>query len=71
MKIIINGKEHEVLSVTRENVFGHVYCPINGWDCPYFNEKGYCMIYPDADPAEECDDFYSVWGTDKDYVCFN
>ena len=50
---------------------GFVYCPVNGWDCPYWTKEGYCSLYPKEDPAEECDDFYSIWGTDKDYVCYD
>lgn len=50
---------------------GYVYCPVNGWDCPYWTKEGYCSLYPKEDPAEECDDFYSFWGTDKDYVCYD
>ena len=34
-----------------------IYCPINGWDCPYYDE-GVCYI---ADPVEECDDFNSFF----------
>jgi hypothetical protein len=30
-----------------------IYCPVNGWDCPYY-ENGICYI---KDPMEECDDF--------------
>ena len=29
------------------------YCPVNGWDCPYY-KKGVCHI---DDPIEDCDDF--------------
>ena len=50
---------------------GYVYCPVNGWDCPYFDTKGCCKLYPEFDPARECDDFYFFWGTDKDYVCYD
>ena len=38
-----------------------IYCPVNGWDCPYFDANGCCMMYPDTDPIKECDDFASVW----------
>lgn len=37
-----------------------VYCPVNGTDCPYY-ENGICYI---ANPVEECDDFgafYESW----------
>ena len=29
------------------------YCPVNGFDCPYFGEKGECHC---ENPLEECDD---------------
>lgn len=30
------------------------YCPVNGWDCPYWRKDGTCCI--DGIPWEECDD---------------
>lgn len=36
-----------------------VFCPINGWDCPYY-EDGICYV---ADPIEDCDDFGFVFGS--------
>lgn len=36
------------------------YCPVNGWDCPYY-QKGVCHV---DDPVEDCDDwifFFSSW----------
>lgn len=30
-----------------------IFCPVNGWDCPYF-ENGVCYV---NDPMEDCDDF--------------
>lgn len=30
------------------------YCPVNGWDCPYY-KKGICHI---DDPFEDCDDWW-------------
>lgn len=29
------------------------YCPVNGWDCPYFDANGVCMM---DNPLAECDD---------------
>ena len=55
----------------KEKKEGFVYCPVNGWDCPYWTKEGHCSLYPKEDPAEECDDFYSIWETDKDYVCYD
>lgn len=56
----------------KEKATGHIHCPVNGWDCPYFDANGCCMMYPEFDPIEECDDFYSIWGDDEeaDYICF-
>ena len=45
-----------------------IYCPVNAWDCPYFDANGCCMMYPDTDPINECEDFAIVWGNDKDYI---
>ena len=30
------------------------YCPVNGWDCPYWCYDGTCKL---ENPAEDCDDF--------------
>ena len=30
-----------------------IYCPVNGWDCPYYGD-GICHI---NDPVEDCTDF--------------
>jgi len=51
---------------------GHIHCPVNGWDCPYFDANGCCMIYPDSNPLEECDDFYYIWGDDEEqnFICY-
>lgn len=46
-----------------------IYCPVNGWDCPYFDANGCCMMYPDTDPIKECDDFATFWDEDDDYIC--
>ena len=42
-----------------------IYCPVNGWDCPYY-KKGECGI---ENPLEECDDFGYFWNADDDYIC--
>lgn len=42
-----------------------IYCPANGWDCPYY-KKGECGI---EDPMNECDDFGYFWDADDDYIC--
>lgn len=45
-----------------------IYCPLNEWDCPYYSDKGYCMMYPSSDPIDECDDFASVVDEDDEYI---
>jgi hypothetical protein len=41
-----------------------VYCPVNGWDCPYWKKDGTCEI---DNPIEECDDFAAFWDEDDEY----
>lgn len=44
-----------------------VYCPVNGWDCPYWQKDGSCTI---KDPIHECDDFATFWDEDDDYIAY-
>jgi hypothetical protein len=46
-----------------------IYCPVNGWDCPYFDANGCCMLYPEFDPIDECDDFSVFLDKGDDYIC--
>lgn len=34
---------------------GKIYCPVNGWDCPYYQDNE-CGL---EDPYRDCDDFFS------------
>jgi hypothetical protein len=43
----------------------HIHCPVNGFDCPYWN-SGVCQL---DNPMEDCDDFASMWDEDDDYIC--
>ena len=43
-----------------------VYCPVNGWDCPYWQKDGSCSI---ENPLEECDDFATFWDEDEVFYC--
>lgn len=43
----------------------HIHCPVNGYDCPYWQD-GICLC---EKPIDNCDDFASVWGDSEDYVC--
>ena len=42
-----------------------IYCPVNGWDCPYYKNNE-CGL---EDPHIDCDDFASMWDKDDDYYC--
>lgn len=42
-----------------------VYCPVNGWDCPYWEKEGRCKL--GASAIDECDDFTFFWGPDEEY----
>ena len=44
---------------------GKIYCPANGWDCPYY-KNGECGL---DDPMTDCDDFSCFWDADDDYIC--
>ena len=38
------------------------YCPVNGWDCPYWKKDGSCsMVDEGTDPTLECDDAGYFW----------
>ena len=40
-----------------------IFCPVNGWDCPYY-DGGKCFI---RDPMEDCDDFASMFDSWEDW----
>lgn len=44
---------------------GKIYCPANGWDCPYY-KNGECGL---ESPIDECDDFMYFWFEDEDFIC--
>lgn len=40
----------------------HFHCPVNGWDCPYYEEHlNHNCVCTLKNPIEECDDFASAW----------
>ena len=49
------------------------YCPVNGWDCPYWKENGTCsMVDENLDPTLECDDAWYFWSEEAgqgNYYC--
>jgi len=49
----------------------HIHCPVNAWDCPYFDANCICMMYPDSDPFQECDDFTLFWEEGENYICYD
>lgn len=57
------------MNTPQEKLFGHIHCPVNGWDCPYYKD-GKCTMYPKFDPIEECDDFAFFWDVEDDYICY-
>lgn len=36
-----------------------LYCPVNGWDCPYWRKDGSCVMKEEegTHPKEGCDDY--------------
>lgn len=45
---------------------GKIYCPADGWGCPYFkNENGECGL---ENPLSDCDDFELFWNEDDDFI---
>lgn len=50
------------------NLTKKFFCPVNGWDCPYWKEDGSCSMVDDGDdPVMECDDAAIFWEPDEDY----
>ena len=48
------------------------YCPVNGWDCPYWKRDGTCSIVDNGDdPVKECDDAATFWDEDDDYFVYD
>ena len=45
------------------------YCPVNGWDCPYFEngEGSRCGVCHIDDPIEDCDDFACAFRSWEDW----
>ena len=43
-----------------------IYCPVNGWDCPYWRKDGACAMREvhGVGPKYECDDYDFFWGED-------
>ena len=41
----------------RDEATGNIYCPVNGWDCPYYNDN----VCTCPNVHKECDDFLFFW----------
>lgn len=65
-KVIEMKKEEE-----RIKNRGHIHCPANGYDCPYWKD-GLCGLWSEeegySDPLIECDDFGAFWDEGDDYI---
>lgn len=48
---------------------GKIYCPVNGWSCPYY-KNGECVL---ENPIQGCVDFRIIWhGSNEDeYTCYD
>lgn len=47
------------------------FCPVNGWDCPYWKKDGSCSMVDDEDnPVLECDDAAYFCEDDEDPFCW-
>lgn len=46
----------------------HYHCPVNGWDCPYFEDQpNHNCVCTLENPMDECDDFAGSWeGSEPD-----
>ena len=43
------------------------FCPVNGWDCPYWKKDNSCSMIDEGDnPIEECDDAAFFWMFEED-----
>lgn len=55
----------EIRSIPHE-VCDHIHCPVNAYDCPYFESGHICSC---ENPIEECDDFAVCYDENEDYYC--
>lgn len=42
----------------------HFHCPVNAWDCPYYEDdprNNHHCICTMSDPMNDCDDFAYAW----------
>lgn len=41
-----------------------IFCPVNGWDCPYGCKDGSCSLGEDA--IHDCDDYWFWFGDEEE-----
>lgn len=46
----------------------HIHCPVNGWDCPYYDDNNHPCRCTMEDPLNNCDDFGAFWEEGDDFV---
>lgn len=51
-------KRLEMIKPWEDEKTGKIFCPVNGWDCPYYKEHGICSL---ENVQDECDSFYNIW----------
>ena len=71
-EVKFEATEPKVLEMKKkEEKRGHIHCPCNGYDCPYWKD-GLCGLWSEeegyADPLAECDDFGGFWDKGDDYI---
>lgn len=45
------------------------FCPVNGWDCPYWKKDGSCSMLDEGDnPLTYCDDASAFWNDDEELI---
>lgn len=66
--------DESVTCIKKSKEKGHIHCPCNGYDCPYWKD-GICSLYSAennwADPWEECSDFAWFWDKGDDYIDYD
>lgn len=51
------------------NLTKKFFCPVNGWDCPYWKKDGSCSMVDDGDnPVMECDDAGYFWADEEEDI---
>ena len=63
-----------VTHIEKSKEKGHIHCPCNGTDCPYW-KSGFCSLYSTEngwlDPIDDCEDFRFFWDYGDDYIDYD